>query len=76
MIESKLKYKENEDEILEAYQVFDNGKGFTSSDGLREIMRTLGDKMTDAEIDEMIVEAEVNRNGMINIQDFVSTICR
>ena len=47
--------------------MFDNGKGLISAEDLREIMRTLGDKMTDEEIDEMILEAEV-KDGMINIQ--------
>ncbi|XP_052765959.1 calmodulin-A-like [Mya arenaria] len=76
MMESKLQYKENEDEILEAFQVFDNGKGYISSGDLRDIMKTLGDRMTDEEIDEMLFEANVNKNGLINIQEFVSVICR
>ncbi|XP_052768140.1 calmodulin-A-like [Mya arenaria] len=75
MMENKMQYKEDEDEVLEAFKVFDNGKGYISSDDLREIMKTLGDRMTDQEIDEMIFEAEV-KDGLINIQDFVSVICR
>lgn len=48
------------------FQVFDNGKGYIKADDLREIMKTLGDRMTDEEIDEMMYEAEV-KDGMINI---------
>ncbi|KAL4237820.1 hypothetical protein ACF0H5_002532 [Mactra antiquata] len=75
MMENKMQYKENEEEILDAFKVFDNGKGYIRASDLREIMRTLGDRMTDDEIDEMMFEAEI-KDGMINIQDFVSVICR
>lgn len=53
------------------FQVFDNGKGYIKADDLREIMKTLGDRMTDEEIDEMMYEAEV-KDGMINIHGNVT----
>ncbi|WAR19737.1 CALM-like protein [Mya arenaria] len=62
--------------MSDALNVFDNGKGYISSGDLRDIMKTLGDRMTDEEIDEMLFEANVNKNGLINIQEFVSVICR
>ena len=48
--------------------MFDNGKGFIKASDLRDIMKTLGDKMTDEEVDEMLFEAAVNKHGLINIQ--------
>ncbi|XP_053397983.1 calmodulin-like [Mercenaria mercenaria] len=75
MMENKLQYKENEDEILEAFKVFDNGKGFIRASDLREILKTLGDRMTDEEVDEMMLEADI-KDGMINIHEFVTVICR
>ena len=47
-------------------QVFDNGKGYISIQDLRSIMTTLGDRMTHAEVDEMLSEAEI-KNGYIKI---------
>ena len=53
--------------LVQPFKVFDNGKGYIKADDLREIMKTLGDRMTDEEIDEMMFEADAH-NGMINIQ--------
>lgn len=46
--------------------MFDNGKGYINASDLREILKTLGDRMTDEEIDEMMLEADI-KDGMINI---------
>ena len=35
---------------------------------LRNIMQNLGEKMSDKELDEMIVEADSDRDGLINYQ--------
>ena len=35
---------------------------------LRHIMQSLGEKMSDKELDEMIVEADSDRDGLINYQ--------
>jgi hypothetical protein len=40
---------------------------------LREILKTLGDRMTDAEIDEMMLEADI-KDGMINIHGNISCL--
>jgi calmodulin len=68
----KMKDVDSEEEIIEAFKVFDKeGNGFISAAELRHIMTNLGEKLTDEEADEMIREADVDGDGMINYVDFV-----
>ena len=54
-------------ETRAAFDVFDkDGSGTISADELRQVMKSLGENLTDAEIDEMIKEADKDRNGTID----------
>ncbi|VDI64645.1 Hypothetical predicted protein [Mytilus galloprovincialis] len=67
MMAKKTKDTDSEEEIREAFKVFDNdGNGTISSNDLRQIMTTFGDKLPDDEIDAMIKEADSNGDGQIN----------
>jgi len=64
--------EDNEEELIEAFKVFDrNGNGFISAAELRYVMTNLGEKLTDEEVDEMIREADVDGGGQINYEEFV-----
>ncbi len=72
MMARKMKDSDSEEEILEAFKVFDkDGNGFISAAELRHIMTNLGEKLTDEEVDEMIREADVDGDGQINYEEFV-----
>ena len=43
-----------------------------STQELRHIMSNLGEKLKDHEIDEMILHADINGDGVINYNDWVS----
>jgi len=61
-----------EDEMLEAFKVFDSdGNGMISSEELRQIMHNLGEKLTTEEVDEMVREADIDGDGQINYEEFV-----
>ena len=48
-------------------RIFDkDDDGFISVDELRHIMQSLGEKMKDSELDEMIAEADSDNDGLIN----------
>ena len=72
MMARKMKDSDSEEEILEAFKVFDkDGNGFISAAELRHIMTNLGEKLTDEEVDEMIREADIDGDGQINYEEFV-----
>merc|ERR1711904_601583 len=68
----KMKDTDTEEELIEAFKVFDrDGNGFISAAELRHVMKNLGEKLTDEEVDEMIREADVDGDGQINYEEFV-----
>ncbi|XP_033763698.1 calmodulin-A-like [Pecten maximus] len=68
----------NEDEeLVEAFRVFDkDGNGFISASELRHVMLSLGEKLTDEEVDEMIKEADSNGDEQIDYNEFVSIMLK
>ena len=72
LMAKKMKDTDTEEELIEAFKVFDTeGNGVISAMRLRELMETLGTKLPGAEIDEMIQEADINRDGNINYVELV-----
>ncbi|KAF9296233.1 hypothetical protein BGZ74_010417 [Mortierella antarctica] len=72
MMARKMKDTDSEEEIKEAFKVFDkDGNGFISSAELRHVLTNLGERLSDAEVDEMIHEADVDGDGQINYDEFV-----
>ena len=64
-----MKETDSEDEIREAFRVFDkDGNGFISAAELRHVMTNLGEKLTDEEVDEMIREADIDGDGQVNYE--------
>ena len=39
---------------------------------LRHVMTNLGEKLTDEEVDEMIREADIDGDGQVNYEEFVT----
>ena len=73
MMARKMKDTDSEEEIREAFRVFDkDGNGFISAAELRHVMTNLGEKLTDEEVDEMIREADIDGDGEVNYKEFVT----
>ncbi|KAJ3802077.1 calmodulin-like protein [Lentinula aff. detonsa] len=69
MMEKKFKDTDSEEEIRQAFQVFDkDGNGTISAKELKAVMESLGEKLSDQEVDAMIVEADEDGDGSINYQ--------
>ncbi|CAL1542110.1 unnamed protein product [Lymnaea stagnalis] len=67
---------ESGDALREAFRIFDkDGNGQISANEIRHILCNLGEKMSDEEVDEMIREADLTGDGMINFEEFVRVLC-
>ena len=67
MMSQTVKAQDFAHETRAAFNVFDkDGSGTISADELRQVMKSLGENLTDEEIDEMIREADKDNNGTID----------
>ncbi|KAK2162825.1 hypothetical protein LSH36_91g07039 [Paralvinella palmiformis] len=67
MMAKKMENTDWEEEIKEAYRVFDRErKGYIHTDELKHVMKHIGDQLTDEEVDEMLKEIASNDEGKIS----------
>ncbi|XP_059658121.1 calmodulin-2-like isoform X2 [Cornus florida] len=60
-----------EGDLREAFRVFDKDEsGFITADELRHVMTSLGEKLTDEEVNEMIDEADGDGDKQISYEEF------
>ncbi len=58
-----------QDSLKDAFRIFDkDNDGLISVEELRHIMLSLGEKMTEKELDEMMGEANIDKDGHINYE--------
>lgn len=51
------------------YRVFDkNNDGLISSNELRHVMTSLGERLSEEEVDDMIKEADMDGDGQVNYE--------
>lgn len=63
------KDEETDDDLLEAFRVFDrDGDGHISTTELRMVMLNLGEKMSEEEVEHMIEEADEDGDGQVNYE--------
>lgn len=75
MMARKMKDTDSEEEIREAFKVFDrDNNGFISAAELRHVMTSIGEKLTDDEVDEMIREADQDGDGRIDCLSALSLL--
>jgi len=64
-----------EEEIREAFRVFDReGHGFITASDLTSVLQTLGEKLTIEETEELIDEADIDGDGNVNYEEFVTML--
>ena len=61
--------KTNPEDLKDAFQVFDKqGTGMISVQDLKLSLTSLGERLTDEELDELIREVDQNGEGMVNYE--------
>ena len=69
MMIKKASCKDPYDELKEAFKVFDKDQnGYISEAELKQVMRQLGEELTDEELQEMIREADEDGDGQVNYE--------
>lgn len=49
-----------------------DGNGYINAVELRQVMMNLGEKLTEEEVEMMIKEADINGDGLVNYEEFIS----
>ena len=64
---------ESQEDFRGQFNVFDkDGNGLISAAELRHVLTNLGENFTDKAIDDMIKEADIDGDGQINYDEFVT----
>jgi len=77
MMRDKLSGEDMEQEIRQAFRVFDrNGDGYISKQEFKHCMMHFGEQFTNEEVEEMIAEADSNNDGKIDYGEFSKMILK
>ncbi|XP_022229419.1 neo-calmodulin [Drosophila obscura] len=73
MILRKMHDTNHEDELRDAFRVFDKeNNGYITSAELKVVLTALGEKLPDDEIEEMIREYDIDQDGHLDFEEFVN----
>jgi len=73
MMIRRMEDEDGDEEILEAFQVIDrDGDGFITEADLKDLLATLGEKVTEEEIADMIKEVDMDGDGKVSYEEFVA----
>ncbi|KAA0187132.1 putative Calmodulin A [Hyalella azteca] len=77
VLEQDFPPPDSEEEIREAFGVFDkDGEGTISASELKHVLMTMGEKLTQEEVELIVREADVDEEGQIRYEQFVSIMKR
>ena len=75
IMNNKLKQTETEQELIEAFKIFDKeGKGLISENEFKHIMLSLGEKISEEELEEMMKKAHPQNQGYVNYKEFAKIL--
>ncbi|ELU05456.1 hypothetical protein CAPTEDRAFT_157499 [Capitella teleta] len=63
------------DELTDAFSIFDHdGSGYINAAEFRHVMTTMGEKLTDEQLNEMVKEFEADGEGKVQFKNYVDCI--
>jgi len=63
------------EEMRAAFKIFDKNKdGFITRSELKSAMRKIGEKVSDKQVDGMVKEADLDKDGKVNYDEFVKVL--
>ncbi|KOO34086.1 centrin-like protein [Chrysochromulina tobinii] len=72
LLQQKMCEKDTKEDAMRAFRQFDlDHQGRISCANLQVVARELGETMTDEEIEEMIIAADLDKDGFINEAEFM-----
>ena len=76
IMEDKLKDMDTVEDMIEQFKLLDRkGNGKIPNPELKQFMMTLGSKMTEEEVEELLKEADPKGEGQIDIEEFSKLLC-
>jgi len=77
MMARRKRDPDDEDDVQQAFRLFDQDKdGFISPAELRAVLASLGEKVSDSELADIIRDADKDKDGKLNFQEFVGMMNR
>ena len=75
IVNKREKDFDNEETIIKAFKVFDKeGNGLININELKSIMLNVGNNLSEAEINELLMEADSDMDGFINYEEFIRSL--
>ena len=75
LMAKKIKDADTEEELLESFRVFDvEGKGRITIKDIITVLRQLGERFTDEEIEEMVKGNDQDLDGTLSYEEFCRMI--
>uniref|UniRef100_A0A2P2IX10 Caltractin n=1 Tax=Rhizophora mucronata TaxID=61149 RepID=A0A2P2IX10_RHIMU len=72
MMTAKIGERDTKEELMKAFHIIDHDKnGRISANDIKQIARELGETLTDREIEEMVEEADRDRDGEVGVEEFM-----
>ena len=71
-VSDRMLARDPREEMAKAFALFDEEqRGKINIQTLKRIAKELGESMTDQELEEMIIEADQDNDGEVNLEDFI-----
>ena len=66
---------DNEEEVIKAFKFFDKeGNGLININELKNIMLSVGNNISEEELNDMLKEADIDMDGYINYEEFIRSL--